>query len=123
MLTFLTSAAAFIHLYIFILESLRWGRPRTNRIFRVSAQTAEHNRLFAFNQGFYNLFLAAASISGLIYGVDSTVGQTLIAYSLGSMLMASLVLIFSNRNLLRPALIQGLPPFLGLLSLVFFYEY
>jgi putative membrane protein len=109
------SVAGLIHFYIFVMESLLWGRPKINRVFGVSPETAEHNRIFAFNQGFYNLFLALAAAVGLIVGLDSEVGKTLVVYSLASMLMASLVLLFSNKKLLRPALIQGIPPLLGLL--------
>lgn len=114
----LAALAAIIHLYIFCLESLLWGRPKTNRVFGMSRNVAEHNRLFAFNQGFYNLFLAVAVIAGLVIGLEEAVGQTLAAYSLGSMVLAAVVLIFSNRKLWRAALIQGLPPMLGLIFLV-----
>lgn len=114
---FFAALAGVIHLYIFCLESLLWGRPKTNRVFGMSPEGAEHNRLFAFNQGFYNLFLAAAAIGGLFVGVDDPVGKTLVAYALASMLLAALVLIFSNRKLLRAALIQGAPPLAGLVFL------
>jgi putative membrane protein len=82
-------------------------------------ETAEHCRLLAFNQGFYNLFLATATIGGLSVGLENSIGKTLVAYSLTSMLLAAVVLIFSNRKLIRPALIQGVPPLLGLISLAF----
>jgi putative membrane protein len=81
----------------------------------MSLETAEQNRLFAFNQGFYNLFLALGATAGLIIGIDSSIGITLVAYSLASMLAASFVLIFSNKKLIRPALVQGIPPLLGLI--------
>ena len=112
-----TTLAAIIHLHIFCLESLLWGKPKTNRVFRMSKETAEQNRLFAFNQGFYNLFLAAAAISGLAIGLENAAGKTLVAYSLGSMMLAAIVLISSNKKLLKPALIQGIPPALGLIFL------
>lgn len=111
---FFVSISAVIHLYIFFLESLLWGKPKTNRVFGMSLEMAESNRLLAFNQGFYNLFLGAGALSGLLIGLDSVAGKTLIAYSLLSMLLAAVVLIYSNPKLLRPALIQGIPPLLGL---------
>jgi putative membrane protein len=114
MAVFFVAIAALIHLYIFVLESLLWGKPKTNRAFGMQPDMAEANRLFAFNQGFYNLFLAVAAISGLVMGLDTIAGSTLAAYSLLSMMLAAVVLIFSNPKLLRPALIQGLPPLLGL---------
>ncbi len=114
MLLFFAAMAGVIHFYIFCLESLFWGQPKTNRVFGMSSEAAEHNRLFAFNQGFYNLFLAMATTAGLAIGLDNTVGKTLVAYSLLSMMFAAIVLIFSNRKLIRPALIQGVPPLIGL---------
>lgn len=115
--TLATATAALIHLYIFVLESLLWGKPKTNRTFGMSPDMAEHNRLFAFNQGFYNLFLAIAAIAGLLKGIDTETGKTLIIYSLASMMLAATVLVFSNKKLIRPALIQGVPPLLGLLAM------
>ncbi len=118
MTVFFTVLAGIIHFYIFCLESLLWGRPKTNRTFGMSAETAEQNRLFAFNQGFYNLFLGIGAVAGVVVGLDNGIGKTLVVYSLVCMLLAAVVLIFSNRKLLRPALIQGLPPLLGLIFLV-----
>lgn len=111
--------AAFIHLYIFVIESILWGRPRTNKVFGMTAEQAELNRLFAFNQGFYNLFLAIAAIAGIGLSIQGfpTIGATLMLYAAASMLGASVVLFFSQRRLIRPVLIQGLPPLLGLVSL------
>lgn len=112
------AVAGVIHLYIFSLESLFWGRPKTNRVFGLSAEKAEQNRLLAFNQGFYNLFLGVGAFGGVAFGLDSVVGKTLAEYSLLSMLAAAIVLIFSNRKLLRAALVQGLPALMGLVFLI-----
>ena len=109
--------AGVVHIYIFCLESLLWGRPKTNRTFGMTAEGAESNRLFAFNQGFYNLFLAAAALGGLVAGLDGPIGQTLVAYALTSMVLAAAVLITSNRKLARAAIVQGAPALLGLLFL------
>jgi putative membrane protein len=108
--------AALIHLYIFGMESILWGQPRTNRVFGVTAELAEQNRLFALNQGFYNLFLAIAAFAGIGLYTRGLfiIGLTLMTYAAVSMLGASIVLFFSQRRLIRPALVQGLPPLLGL---------
>lgn len=118
MVVFAAGLAGLIHVYIFCMESLLWGRPKTNRTFGMSPEMAENNRLFAFNQGFYNLFLAAGALGGLVAGVESQIGKTLIVFSLGSMFLAAVVLIYSNPKMLRAALIQGLPPLLGLVFLL-----
>lgn len=105
--------AAAIHLYIFVLESLRWTAPATMAIFRVSTpQEAASTQTLAYNQGFYNLFLAVGILLGVVLlGAGSRVaGLTLMSFSSASMLLAALVLVVSNRNMIRPALIQGGPP-------------
>ena len=53
--------AALVHVYIFVMESLRWTAPRTRATFGTTLEEAEVTKLFAFNQGFYNLFLATYS--------------------------------------------------------------
>lgn len=115
---FFVSVAALIHIYIFLMESIWWGKPKTNRAFGVTDLQAEQNRLFAFNQGYYNLFLAIAGLLGVvfIYLDQPIVGSTLMMYSCFSMFGAALVLFYSSKkSLIRPALIQGVPPLLGLI--------
>lgn len=113
--------AALIHTYIFILESVRWEHPNTRRVFRMSAEQASQTRLFAFNQGFYNLFLAIGAIFGCIclWQGQWVAGNTLILFSGGSMLCASLVLLVSNPKLIRAVVIQGGPPLVALIFLGF----
>ncbi len=61
----LIGIAAAIHLYVFVLESLRWMRPATRATFGITSERdAETTRLLAFNQGFYNLFLAIIAVGG-----------------------------------------------------------
>ncbi len=109
--------AALIHVHIFILESLLWGRPRTNKVFGVSAEQAAQNKLFALNQGYYNLFLALAAFTGAVLGPTEVVGLTLMIYSSLSMLGAAVVLFISQKKLIKAALAQGLAPALTLLAL------
>ncbi len=95
---------ALIHVYIFLLESVLWGRPKTNKAFGVNEAEAKINKQFAFNQGFYNLFLAIAIIAGFATGIVA-----LVDYACLSVLGAGLVLWISARRLWRPALIQAGP--------------
>ena len=104
--------AAAVHLYIFILESLRWSAPATMAIFRISSpQEAAYTQSLAYNQGFYNLFLAVGAVLGVVLlGAGSRVaGLTLMSFASASMFLAALVLIFSNPKMVRPAFIQGGP--------------
>jgi putative membrane protein len=61
---------ALIHVYIFVLESFLWTKPRGLKVFRMDAAKAEATRVLAFNQGFYNLFLAAGLGWGLSSGAE-----------------------------------------------------
>ena len=118
MTLFFAGFAAFVHIYIFCLESLMWSRPRTRKVFAMDEATSKANQLMAFNQGFYNLFLALGAVVGLIlYSGDlQSVGKTLVVYTMACMVAAALVLFASAPKLSKAALIQGLPPFLALVG-------
>ncbi|WP_173401539.1 DUF1304 domain-containing protein [Arthrobacter sp. H5] len=109
--------AGLIHVYIFVLESLRWRSPSVWRLFGVRSQEdAETLRPMAFNQGFYNLFLAAGVIAGLAFS-GTRAGYGMAVLALASMLLAAVVLISSNRKMVVGAAIQGVPPLIALAGL------
>lgn len=112
--------AVLIHLYIFVLESLRWSAPSTRTTFGIRSQEqADATRPLAFNQGFYNLFLALITVAGIIFlvaGADA-VGVALIVAGAGSMTLAGFVLLASSPRLWRAALVQLGPPAAGLIFL------
>jgi len=112
------SLAALVHLYIFALESLMWGSKRTNRVFGVTAEQAEASRLFAFNQGFYNLFLAIAALIGIVgaFAEWGIAARSIALFACVSMVGAALVLVASQRRLWRAALIQGLAPTIAVIG-------
>jgi putative membrane protein len=116
------AVAALIHVYIFVLESLTWTRESTRRVFGVrSADDAELMKPLAYNQGFYNLFLALGVAVGLILiccGPLAQAGFGVTLFALLSMVLAAVVLITSSRRMARSALVQGLAPLLGLVFLV-----
>ncbi|WP_120523064.1 DUF1304 domain-containing protein [Arthrobacter celericrescens] len=108
--------AGLLHVYIFTMESLTWTRPATWKRFGVASQAdAETTKPMAFNQGFYNLFLAVGALAGICFVVFGRpeIGWTLVFASCGSMLLASLVLAASGRKYLRPAVLQGTTPLLA----------
>jgi putative membrane protein len=112
---FVTLAAA-LHVGIFIMESISWTRPSIWKRFGVASQeAADTTRPLAYNQGFYNLFLAIGAILGLVfYGVGMhAAGLALILFTTGSMVAAAIVLTTTGRGYLRPALIQGVLPLIG----------
>jgi len=109
-------AAAF-HLYVFFLESITWRTPKTWKTFGLPSQEhADIIRPMAFNQGFYNLFLALGAGVGLaLLGVASTVAVTLMVFAALCMVGAGVVLFFSIPTSRRAALIQAGPPLFGVL--------
>lgn len=113
--------AAVLHIYIFTMESITWTRPATWKRFGVASQAdAETTKALAYNQGFYNLFLAAGALAGAGFvalapedPVLAAAGWTLVFSSCGSMLLAALVLALSGRKYLRAAATQGATPLLA----------
>jgi putative membrane protein len=114
--------AALIHVAIFAMESLLFTRPAVRGRFHVGEADVAAARPWAFNQGFYNLFLAIGTIVGLILLHTSDykqAGTALVALACASMLGAAAVLIGTDRRMARGALMQGLLPLVALLLLIF----
>lgn len=116
----LACLAAVIHIYIFYLESVAWTSPKTRAIFGVASATeAETTKPLAFNQGFYNLFLAVSVVAGTVFFAvgEQTIGATLVFAGAGSMTAAGLVLLVSSPDKANAALKQLVPPLLGAILL------
>lgn len=110
--------AGLIHVMIFAFESLLFLRPDVHKRFLVQASDAPTVKPWAFNQGFYNLFLAVGSIGGIIvvwFG-DELVGRTLVLFACGSMVAAAVVLVASDRRMIRAAAVQGVLPLVALIA-------
>ena len=109
--------AGAIHVLIFCMESLWWTTPNVRARFRQLPEQAQATKLFAFNQGFYNLFLALGAFAGitLVLAGHPVSGLTLVTWSCLSMVGAAIVLAASSPQMLRGALIQGAAPLLFLL--------
>ena len=108
--------AALLHVYIFVMESLTWTSPRTRAVFGTTAEEAQTTKMLAFNQGFYNLFLAivtAVGIAAVMLGHRSA-GAALIFAGVGSMLAAAVVLLLSSPDKARAAVTQGTLPLIGI---------
>jgi len=112
--------AALVHVYIFILESFLWTKPSTVKTFGITKKDAETTRSLAYNQGFYNLFLAIITAIGLVFVWIGTldVGLALIFAGVGSMVFAGYILVSSDRSKVRAALIQILFPALSIIFLL-----
>jgi putative membrane protein len=117
----LAVVAAGIHAWFFALESLWFMRPSVHRRFGLaSEEQARIVRSFAYNQGFYNLFLAAGVVIGLaiIATGDAAVGRALVLFACGSMVAAGIVLVTHNRAFARAAAIQIAPALLAIAAII-----
>jgi putative membrane protein len=91
--------AAGVHLWIFVLESVLFGRAPVRAMFEVGEEHAAV-RPWAFHQGVYNLLLAGGLLTGL--GVALTgppgAGRLPVAVAAGSMVVAGLALAAFDRR-------------------------
>ena len=112
--------AALLHVYIWVMESFLWTAPRTRAAFGTTAEEAETTKLLAYNQGFYNLFLAIVTIVGIVIGGFGhyNAACALIFAGTGSMLAAAVVLLASSPDKARAAVMQGTFPLLAIVLLV-----
>ena len=116
--------AAIIHKYIFYMESITWTKPATWKRFGLRSQEdANTVKPMAYNQGFYNLFLALGIIVGIILMLvgQVDVGRAVALFGALSMVAAATVLVTSNPRLARAAALQGTAPLLGVIFIVLSY--
>jgi len=116
--------AAIIHKYIFYMESITWTKPATWKRFGLRSQEdANTVKPMAYNQGFYNLFLALGIIVGIILILvgQVDVGRAVALFGALSMVAAATVLVTSNPRLARAAALQGTAPLLGVIFIVLSY--
>ena len=115
----LASLAALLHVFIFWLESFAWTSPRARATFGTSEADAQATREMAYNQGFYNLFLAILVAVGVVFFATgaTAAGAALVFAGAGSMTAASLVLLLSSPDKASAALKQGVIPTLGVVAL------
>ena len=117
----LLAAAAIVHLAFFAMESALWSAPGVWRRFGLRSQRdADTVQPMAYNQGFYNLFLAGGSVVGLALNWTTLrqVGFGLIFFCGTCMVLASLVLVTTGRRYWRAALLQGALPLAALILFV-----
>ncbi len=111
--------AALLHVYIFVMESLTWTSARTRATFGITEEEAQATKELAFNQGFYNLFLAIVTVVGIVIGGFGyhAAGCALIFAGTGSMLAAAVVLLVSSPDKARAAITQGTLPLIAIVVL------
>ncbi|WP_028048897.1 DUF1304 domain-containing protein [Cellulomonas sp. URHD0024] len=111
--------AALVHVLFFAYESVLFERPAVHARFRTRTQDVPAVRPWAYNQGFYNLFLAIGTTVGVAFAFSQEdVGLALVLFGCGSMLAAAVVLVTADRRMARAAVTQGLFPLLAVVLAV-----
>jgi len=110
--------AVIFHVVAFVLESFLFRRTAVQVFLLGHPEPAPGVRLWAFNQGFYNLFLAAGPAAGLIayHAGQVQVGRALVIYGCAFMAACGVVLFVSDRRLWRSMIGQSLPPLIAVIA-------
>ena len=115
--------AAALHILIFWMESIAWEGPLARKTFGGTPAEARPHAFYAYNQGFYNLFLAIEAILGVVLRVAGgpesgfQAGTALVLFGTGSMLAAALVLALKSPAHRGAALKQGFLPMVAIVCL------
>lgn len=110
--------SALLHVFFFKLESIDFMKAKVLKRFGLNQTQGAIVKIWAFNQGFYNLFLAL----GLFYSIyvyqygDASLGLFLARFVLLTITGAGLVLLFSSPKKYIAALTQSLPALIAWVS-------
>ena len=107
--------AAALHILIFYMESIAWEGPLARKTFGGTPEEARPHAFYAFNQGFYNLFLALQALIGVVVSAlgHVAIGAALILAGTGAMLVAAVVLALASAPHRSAAAKQGGFPLLA----------
>lgn len=119
----IASMAAILHLAFFVLESVLFRLPFGRRVFGVRP---EHDspalRLFAVNQGIYNLALALVVFIGVVLTIavaEATIGTVMIVAGCSVMVVAGAALAFTAPKRTLPiAIAQAGLPLIAIVALI-----
>lgn len=123
----LAGAAAALHVVFFVLESILFRRPAGRRLFGVRAeQSSAPLRLFAVNQGIYNLAIAIVAAVGIGLLLTAPAGDDLAVAGLAVTIAGCSIMVVAGAalaltappRLLGAALAQGLPPAAAIVALL-----
>jgi putative membrane protein len=118
---YLFALAGVIHLGFFVFESFFLQTQKGEKFLKLSPDTYRQVRVWAFNQGFYNLAFALGTFWGLYYvlKLQVMVAGVLTSFCGFSMIMFGMVLWWTVPSMRKLAYLQMGPPLLGFLFLFF----
>jgi putative membrane protein len=111
--------AAAIHVWFFVLESIVFTRPTVAARFGLKTdEQIATARPMAFNQGFYNLFLAVGIAAGIaqIAAGATIAGRSIVLFACLCMVWAGIVLLVTSPKLRQAALVQLVPPLVAIVT-------
>jgi putative membrane protein len=111
--------AGAIHVLFFVLESVTFTKPSVAARFGLTTpEQIAAVRPMAFNQGFYNLFLAVGIVAGLVLVATGSVdaGRAIVLFVCASMVGAGIVLLATSPRFARSAAIQAGPPLVAIVA-------
>jgi len=112
---------AALDVLFFVLESVTFSQPSVAARFGLTTQEQiAAVRPMAFNQGFYNLFLAIGIVGGIALVAAGSVdaGRAVVLFACACMAGAGLVLLSTNRRFVRSAAIQAVPPLVAIVAAI-----
>lgn len=112
--------AALFHVVFFLFESVLWTRPAVFGRFGIGSQAeADTIRPMAYNQGFYNLFLAIGVIVGVVllggHGGPLVAGKAIVIFGTACMALAGVILFSTGAAYWRSAALQFVPAVVALI--------
>lgn len=114
----LALTAAAIHVVVGLMESFFLRYPAIATFLHQRVEDLPVLRIWTFNQGFYNVFLAAGIVAGVValHAGDVAAGRALVTYCCCFMIACSVVLLVSSRRHWDGTLGQGVIPLLALVA-------
>ena len=100
------------HVYIWILECFLLTTDYGKKTFRIEGDVSPQVETLFFNQGFYNLFLAAGLIWALVWIKDKAHARSVQYFFLGCVAVAGIV---GSMSITRIIFIQTVPAVLAML--------
>ena len=111
--------AAILHVVVFYLESFAWTSDGALKAFNMTKEEAENTQEMAFNQGFYNLFLAIEVFVGVfLMATRNPAGKVLVTFAVCSMEFAAILLYVTSPDKRSAAIKQAVFPLMALCNLI-----
>ena len=107
--------SALIHLGFFVMEAMLYQIPQGYKTFSLSEAEHKHSKVWALNQGFYNLSLAAGMTVGLTMVLQKKIllAGVLVGFCGLTMILAGIVFAVTVPHLRKWAVVQYGPPLVG----------